>query len=172
MVEEPAFRVEPAGETGEGAVGPDDAVTGDDDRQRIATDGRGDRPSRRGATDCGGVFAIGAGGAARDAGELGPDRTLELGTPGLEREIEAGRRVIEVGGELLDGSSDDGVGSLGDLLPDTAALGLPGEGPQDRAKVGVGGDQGQSPAWAVVGGGGEAHPEIMTPAGVAGVPAG
>ena len=73
---------------------------------------------------------------------------------------------------LLNGSSDDGVGSLGDLLPDAAALGLPGEGPQDRAKVGVGGDQGQSPAWAVVGGGGEAHPEIMTPAGVAGVPAG
>ena len=58
VVEEPLLAFEAAGVAGEGAVGADDAVAGDEDGDGIGGVGPGDGPQGRGAADGAGDVGV------------------------------------------------------------------------------------------------------------------
>lgn len=90
------FAPEAAAVTGEGAVGSDDAVAGDQNRDAVIAVGAGH------GSDCGGLpddlslFGIGTGGATRNGPQGVPDSFLKLGSRQDQGEIEVGPFTGEV----------------------------------------------------------------------------
>ena len=80
--------VHAAGVAGEGAAGADHAVAGHDDADRVAADRGTDRPGGLRLADARGDVAVGRGRAERDRPQLLPDRELEGGAGGVERQVE------------------------------------------------------------------------------------
>src|SRR6185436_14242985 len=89
MSQEPSLTVEAAAVAGQRAVRADDAVTGDDDRDRVGAVGGPHGTDRRRLADAPRQFAIRNGGAGRDAAQRLPDRLLE-------------RRAIEFRGNRIE----------------------------------------------------------------------
>src|SRR5579864_6270062 len=77
MREQPALPREPAAIAGQGAVGADDAVAGDDDADRVRAVRQAHGAHRAGTTDLPRERAIGERLAAGDGAERAPDRLLE-----------------------------------------------------------------------------------------------
>jgi len=84
VLEEPAFAFEAAAVACEGAVGADDAVTGDHDTDGVGSVGEAYGADRGGATDALRELAVGRGGAGGDFAEGAPDFALEWGAGGLD----------------------------------------------------------------------------------------
>jgi hypothetical protein len=87
VVEEPALAFDAAAVAGEGSVGSDDAMTGDDDGDGIGAVGEADRANRRGPADGGGEFAVGSGCTAGNVAQSLPDLALEGRAGGGDGEI-------------------------------------------------------------------------------------
>jgi hypothetical protein len=107
--EQPALAGEATGVAGEAAVRADDAVAGNDDRDRVASQGEADGAGGPRHPDATGQPRITDRGAERDRAERIPDAALELGPAGGERHVEAPETAREVGGELLDGGLQRGI---------------------------------------------------------------
>lgn len=100
MREQPGLGGQPAGIAGEAAIGANDAVAGDDERNRIAAIGEADGArSTRLAKGCG-ERLIAAGLAGRDGAELRPDALLELRAGRRHSQpIKGGELSGEIGGD-------------------------------------------------------------------------
>src|ERR1700730_14507355 len=77
MFEEPLLAFHTAAVAGEGAVGSDDAVTGNDDSDGIGAVGETDGADWGGAADAAGELAVGGGGAERNLSQSLPYLTLK-----------------------------------------------------------------------------------------------
>src|SRR3954452_3031808 len=77
MLEQPALAVETAAIAGERAIGPDQAVTGNDDTDGIGSVGVADRAHRFGDAEFCRQRAVAHRGAGRDGRQRGPDALLE-----------------------------------------------------------------------------------------------
>lgn len=96
--EEPALAVDAAAVAGEGAVGADDAMAGDDDADRIRAIREADGADGFGAADALGELAVGDGRAAGDLAEGEPDFALEGSAKGGDGEgVDGGEIAVEVG---------------------------------------------------------------------------
>src|SRR5690606_6273877 len=85
-----------AAEAGEGAVGADHAVAGQDDRQRVAAVGGADRAHRCGAADAQRKLRIADGAAIGDIPQRQPYLALERRALRRQRQLEAAALAIEV----------------------------------------------------------------------------
>ena len=86
--------------TGEFAVAGDDTMAGNDDGDGVGGACAGDGTDRGGLADVGGNPRVAAGFAARNAAESFPDAHLKGGGAEIEREIERGRMLGELGKDL------------------------------------------------------------------------
>jgi protease PrsW len=100
--QQPLLAIEAAAVAGQRPVGADHAVTGHDDRDRIAAVGEthGARGERR-LAERGGHLAVAGRHAVGDLGELRPDGELERGTAGRQRQVKHGPRAREILRELV-----------------------------------------------------------------------
>lgn len=87
-----ALPLETAGEAGERAVRAHDAMTRDDDGDRVASDGGTDRAGRPCLADPLRQLAVGGRLADGDPSQLLPDAQLERRALRVERQVEAVRR--------------------------------------------------------------------------------
>src|SRR4051812_24930232 len=76
----------------ESAVGADDAMAGDDDRDRIAPTGGADRACR--TAERRGYFAVAAGAAVWNFQHRLPHKLVERGPLGRQRQIEFGQPTV------------------------------------------------------------------------------
>lgn len=129
MVEKPAFAFDAATVAGEGTVGADDAVAGQDDGDGIGSVGGADGANRGGMADLLGEFAIGDGGTAGDGAERTPNLTLKHGADGFDGEIVNG---VEFSGEVAGQGGGEAVGIAGGLEVEFAGSILIGEMAMDR----------------------------------------
>jgi hypothetical protein len=88
---------------GEFSVAADNAMTGDDDGNRIGAVGQADCPRSVGIAEAAGELAVRDGFSVGDFAESFPDGELEYCARGREREIEIFQVSREVGAELTDG---------------------------------------------------------------------
>src|SRR3954452_2116939 len=77
VVEQPCLAVEPPAVPGQGAVAADDAVAGDDDRDRVAAVGEADGTCGAGTPDASRQLAVADPLTEGDAHQLVPDAALE-----------------------------------------------------------------------------------------------
>src|SRR5438067_10810329 len=97
VFEEPALAFDAAAVAGEGAVGADDAMTGDDNSDGIGAVGEADCPDCGWAADSIGEFAVGDGGAERNLSQSLPYLTLEGRAIGFDWEgVDGGEVSCEV----------------------------------------------------------------------------
>lgn len=108
--EEVVFQAFAEGEAGEGAVGADDAVAGDDDAGGIGGVGAADGASGGRRAELGGELAVGARFAEGNREEGGPDALLERSAVKGERKVEGAAAAGEVIEEL--GARDGGGGGV------------------------------------------------------------
>ena len=87
MVEQKFFAIEPAAKAHELAIRADHAMARDDDRDRVLPAGSSDCARQRAIANRRGDFAVGAGLAEWDQGELVPDVSLEPVAIHLKREV-------------------------------------------------------------------------------------
>ena len=78
------------------AVGPDDAMAGNEERHRVGRAGASDRARGGGLADGGSDLAIGAGLAVRDRLQLAPDAPLERGGSDVERQLHMRRPASQM----------------------------------------------------------------------------
>ena len=79
MRQEPSLARKPAAVAGQGSIGPDDPVAGDNNRDGVGSVGQAQRPHRLGPVDGGCQLAVAAGLARRDGAKGGPDLPLKVG---------------------------------------------------------------------------------------------
>ncbi len=102
VTEEPAFAFDAATVSGEGSVGADDAVAGNDDGDGVCSVSGADGADGSGAADFFGEFAVRGCGAAGNCAQGAPDLLLEGGAGGLDGKGVDGLEVsVEVAGERL-----------------------------------------------------------------------
>jgi hypothetical protein len=97
VVEEPALAVHAAAISGERAVGPDDAMAGNDYADGVGAIRGADGADRIRLADSPGEFAVRDGGAAGDVAESAPDGALKVGAGGFYGDVVDG---VEVAGEV------------------------------------------------------------------------
>ena len=107
VVEQELFRRDPPCETGQRAVAAHDAVTRHDDRDRVATVRRADRPCLVPVPHSFGLLAVAHRLAERNLEQRHPCFALEIGADRVERNVEVGPRSGEVLPELAGGVGDD-----------------------------------------------------------------
>src|SRR6202043_3937523 len=95
-----ALDVEPAAEAGQGAVRADDAVAGNDDRQRVRAVSKPHGACTTGVAETARQFGIGNGLTIRDGPQRLPDRQLERSACRGEREPEGAPRTGKVLAQL------------------------------------------------------------------------
>lgn len=81
-------------------MGPDHAMAGDDDRDRVAGIRRTDRPRPSRLSDAGRDLAVAGCRSVRDLPKSGPDGSIERGALEPKRKVEAGAGAREVLVEL------------------------------------------------------------------------
>src|SRR5262249_61061382 len=98
---ERVLAVEPPAVARQRAVLPDDAVAGDDDRDRRMPDARADGADDVGSAGAARELRVADRGAVRDLEQLGPDGELEIGAHEIELDVErpslAGEVLLELG---------------------------------------------------------------------------
>jgi len=110
VVEQRTLDVEAAAEAGQGAVGADEAVAGQDDRQRVAAVRRADGAGRPRRAEHAGLLAVAAGRRVRDLRERQPRAPLEVRRRReVEREVEGRALAREPGAQLAGRRREDGV---------------------------------------------------------------
>jgi len=116
MAEQPSLGVCPGREAGERAVGPDHAMAGDDDRNRIAPVGRADRAGLAGVAEAPGLLAVADRLSVRDLPEHPPHSLLERRAAWIEGEIERRSHAGEIFSELVGRDAEDrgGLGQGGE----------------------------------------------------------
>ena len=107
-----SLNLQPAGIAGERAVRTDDAVAGDDDRDRVAVVGHADGTAGARIADGGGELAIGARLAIGDGAQRRPDPLLKCGAARGERQVECPPRARKVFPQLRLGRVEQGRGVL------------------------------------------------------------
>src|SRR5688500_14875958 len=89
MCEQPLLALDAAAVTGQRSVRSDDAMAGNDHRNRVCAVRRADRANRRGSSDALRELGIGDRVAVGNAQQLVPDRELELGAAQSQRNVES-----------------------------------------------------------------------------------
>ncbi len=102
QVEQDALGLEPSGIAGEGAVRPDDPMTGDDDGNRVACVREPDGPRCPRLADTAGDLTIRAGLPVGDLAQRVPHPLLKAGAGWTQSDVEAGALTGEVVMELGD----------------------------------------------------------------------
>src|SRR4051812_33948328 len=106
MLEQPALALESARVAGQTSVGADDAVTRDDDRDRVAAHRRADGADGLRGAYATGQLGIADGLAEPDGAERLPDPKLELGAAEGQRQVELPPASREELGELRGGRAE------------------------------------------------------------------
>ena len=107
VVEEPPLALHAAAVSGEGAVGADDAMAGNDYADGVGAIRGADGADRVGFADAPGEFAIRDGSAAGDVAESAPDGALKVRTGGFYGDVVD---CVEVAGEVAGESAGEAVG--------------------------------------------------------------
>src|ERR1700682_1051785 len=107
MREQPALALDATAIAGQRSIRPDDAMTGDDDADRITTVGKADRAHRGGSTDAPRQRRVGDRLAAPDLPQRPPDPALEFGPAGGDRQ---GVDRREITGEISTDCSAETTG--------------------------------------------------------------
>src|SRR3954454_18470514 len=87
--QQPLLRIQPAAEPVQTPVAPDHAMTGEDDRERVAAVRRADRPHGGGAADSRRLLGVCARLAVGDLAQCAPCSDLECRPREIEWELEA-----------------------------------------------------------------------------------
>src|SRR5215510_15447652 len=111
VLEQPAFAFDPAAEPRQFSPRPDDAVTGDDDGDRVGPVGGADSSGRLGFAEAAGELTVARGNAVRDRAEQLPHVELKSSPAGFQRQIERGPLSSEILLELLLGPVQHFLGS-------------------------------------------------------------
>ncbi len=102
LTEQGAFALDAPAVAGEGAVGTDDAMTGDEDGEFIGGAGPGDGADGLGQADALGNLGVAGGLAEGNFGECPPHALLEGGATDVERKLEAEARIFDQADDLGD----------------------------------------------------------------------
>ena len=100
--EKKLFGFHAAGISDKRAIGPEDAVTGNDDRQGIRAVGASHRLGRLRDARALGKILVGDSAAVRNFGEFVPDAYLKRGSDQVDRAGKFGEPSVEKTGELVD----------------------------------------------------------------------
>lgn len=100
QLEQQALALEAASIAGQAPVGPDDAVAGNDDRDRIAAVGKPDRARGGGPAHTPCELAVGRRLPVWDLPQRLPDAALEGRAANHKRDVECGALAVEVLGQL------------------------------------------------------------------------
>ncbi len=140
QVEKAALEVLAEGKAGEGAVGADDAMAGNDHAGGVGGIGAADGASGEGRSQLRGELAVGARFTERNSAEGGPDAELEGRAGQSEREIEGAATTGKKIGELC-ASGGGGGGVVHQMAFGNAGkegVGVAERGGGDRAGFGDG----------------------------------
>src|SRR5207244_5855194 len=139
VLQQPALAVQAAAEARQLAVNSYDAMTGDDDRDRVLPVGGADGPGGPDVAQATRQLAVAHRRAVRDGAERAPHAPLEQGAGGFQGKIERGARAGEVLRQLLASASEKSTGGSRTvvLTPLRFANRGDGAGEQDAGERGV-----------------------------------